>query len=109
MAQAATQTRAVAAAALKESTRVLDKYKQTQNPSKRLLQSKLDKTLADKQELIQRHYIYAEKNNVDPDDESKINWLATRVSTIPLALTTSTVCSSAKLAVPKKISMRLRA
>ena len=84
MAQAATQTRAVAAAALKESTRVLEKYKQTQNPSKRLLQSKLDKTLADKQELIQRHYIYAEKNNVDLDDENEIDWLATRVDAADL-------------------------
>ena len=84
MAQAATQARAVAAAALKESTRVLDKYKQTQNPSKRLLQSKLDKTLADKQELIQRHYIYAEKSNVDLDDENEINWLAIRVDAADL-------------------------
>ena len=84
MAQAATTARTVAAASLKESIRVLTKYKEIANPNKRLLQGKLDKALADKQELVQRHYMHAEKNNIDLDDENEINWLATRVDAADL-------------------------
>ena len=79
MAQAAATARQVAAAALKDSIRVLSKYKDTPNPNRRLLQNKLDKALADRQELIQRHYIHAEKAGLDLDDENEINWLATRI------------------------------
>ena len=84
MAQAASQARTVAAAALKESTRVLTKYKDTLNPNMRLLQNKLDKVLADKQDLIQRHYIYAEKNDLDLEHDDQTNWLATRVDAADL-------------------------
>ena len=50
MTQAARSARTLAAAALKESVRVLTKYKNTENPNKRLLHQKLDKALADWQE-----------------------------------------------------------
>ena len=47
MAQAASQSRAAAAATVKESIRVLERYIQRDNLSQRLLQTKLDKLTAD--------------------------------------------------------------
>ena len=69
MTQAARSPRTVAAAALKESVRVLTKYKNTENPNKRLLHQKLDKALADRQELLTRHNLY----------EIESAWLADRI------------------------------
>ena len=79
MAQAATHARSAAAASLKDSVRVLTKYYGTQNPSKRLLKSKLEKVLADKHELVTRHYIYAEKAGKDLEDEEEVNWLTPKL------------------------------
>ena len=80
MTQAARSARTVAAAALKESVRVLTKYKNTENPNKRLLHQKLDKALADRQELLTRHYLYAEKAGIDlEEDEIESAWLADRI------------------------------
>ena len=80
MTQAARRARTVAAAALKESGCVLTKNKNTENLSKRLLHQKLDKALADRQELLTRHYLYAEKAGIDlEEDQIESAWLADRI------------------------------
>ena len=57
MAQAASQSRAAAAATVKESIRVLERYIQRDNLSQRLLQIKLDKLTADRDELVAKDMI----------------------------------------------------
>ena len=64
MAQAASQSRAAAAATVKESIRVLERYIQRDNLSQRLLQTKLDKLTADRDELVAKHYVYGDKSNL---------------------------------------------
>ena len=92
MAQAAKTARGVSAAALKDSVRVLSKFKDTANPNKRLLQQKLDKALADRQELVTVHYIYTEKAGIDPDeDDVESAWLADRVDAADLVCDEVTV------------------
>ena len=75
MAQAALQARAAAAATVKESTRALERYRQGANPSSRLLQSKLDKLIADKDELVAKHYVYGDKSNKLYDSEEMEQWI----------------------------------
>ena len=65
MAQAASNARSAAAAALKESVRDLNRLKASNNLSQRLLQNKYDKVAADKSELFNKHCVYAEKSNLD--------------------------------------------
>jgi hypothetical protein len=85
MAQAAKTARGVSSAALKDSVRVLSKYKDTASPKKRLLQQKLDKALADRQELVTRHYIYGEKAGIDLEvDDTEANWLADKMDAADL-------------------------
>lgn len=79
MAQAALHTRAASAASLKDSVRELTRYKQGVRPSKRLLQRKLDKLLGDKEDLVTKHYVYAEKANEDLDSEELLNWLTPKL------------------------------
>ena len=73
MAQAASQGRAAAAATVNESIRVLTKYEAEANPSARLLQSKLDKLIADKEELVAKHYLYGDKSNQAFDSIDMLN------------------------------------
>ena len=75
MAQAALQARAAAAATVKESTRALERYRQGANPSSRLLQSKLDKLIADKDELVAKHYVYGDKSNKPYDSDEMEQWI----------------------------------
>ena len=79
MAQSALHARAAAAASLKDSIRVLTKYKDTQNPSKRLLQNKLDQVLADKQALVAKHYVYGEKASKDLEDREMLEWITPKL------------------------------
>ena len=67
MAQAASHARNAAAASLKDSVRELARYKDKPSPNKRLLQSKLDKLLNSKDDLIEKHYTYGEKAAQDLD------------------------------------------
>ena len=79
MTQAALHARAAAAASLKDSVRELSRYKEGARPSKRLLQSKLDKLLRDKEDLVDKHYVYAEKANVDLESDELIEYLTPKL------------------------------
>ena len=79
MAQAALLARTSAAASLKESIRRLTKFKDSGNPSKRLLENKLDEVITNKQELIRKHHTYAEKANKDLDDAELTGWITPRL------------------------------
>ena len=54
---------------------MLQKYLQGDNPSARLLQSKLDKLMVDKEELVAKHYLYGDKSNQAFDSEEMLNWI----------------------------------
>ena len=73
--QAASQARAAAAATVNESIRVLERYHQGVNPSTRLLQSKLDQLIADKERLVAKHYVYGEKSNKKLDSDEMLQWI----------------------------------
>ena len=75
MAQVAQQGTAAAAATVKQSIRALERYLQGDNPSPRLLQSKLDKLAADKDELVAKHYLYGDKSNQQFDSEEMLQWI----------------------------------
>ena len=75
MAQSASQAQAAAAATVNESIRVLQRYHEGVNPSTRLLQSKLDKLIADKELLVAKHYVYGEKSNKPLDSDEMLNWI----------------------------------
>ena len=75
MAQAALQARAAAAATVNESIRALRRYHTGVNPSSRLLQTKLDKLIADKEQLVASHYVYGEKSNKPLDSEEMLDWI----------------------------------
>ena len=80
MAQAALNARNTAAATLKSSIRTLQRYIDGDNPSKRLLQNKLEKTADDKENLLSKHFTYAEKANIDLEtDQDMLQWINTRV------------------------------
>ena len=64
MAQPASRSRAAATDTVKESIRVLERYIQRDNLSQRLLQSKLDKLTADRDELVAKHYMRGDKSNL---------------------------------------------
>ena len=75
MAQAASQSRAAAAATVKESIRVLERYIQRDNLSQRLLQTKLDKLTADRDELVAKHYVYGDKSNLSYESDEMLQWI----------------------------------
>ena len=75
MAQAALQARAAAAATVNESIRALRRYHTGVNPSSRLLQTKLDKLMADKEQLVASHYVYGEKSNKALDSDEMLDWI----------------------------------
>ena len=79
MAQAASNARTSAAATLKASMRDLTRYKDGTNPSKRLLQNKYDKALADKDDLRMKHYTYAEKASLDLESDELLEWINERM------------------------------
>ena len=60
MAAQALNVRVAVAATLAETIRDIKRYKEKPNPSKRLLQVKLDKLIADKDDLFAKHCLYAE-------------------------------------------------
>ena len=79
-AQTALNARNIAAASLKESTRDLTRYKAVDTPSRRLLQQKYDKVELDKNNLLQRHFLYAEKAGLDLEtDEDQETWINERL------------------------------
>ena len=75
MAQAASQSRAAAAATVEESIRVLERYIQRDNLSQRLLQTKLDKLTADRDELVAKHYVYGDKSNLSYESDEMLQWI----------------------------------
>ena len=79
MAAAAQHARAAAAASLKDSVRELTRYKTKPASSRRLLQSKLDKLLSDKDDLVDKHYVYADKTGKDLDSEELLEWLTPKL------------------------------
>ena len=78
-AQAASHTRNAAAASLKDSVRELTRFKEKADPNKRLLQNKLDRVLNDKDNLVDKHYIYAEKSGLDLDSADMLDWLTPKL------------------------------
>ena len=78
MAQAL-NARNVAAAKLQEEMNQLTRYKDSQNPTARLLQQKLDKVSSAMEALRNKHYTYAEKANISLDDAGLIAYLAEKV------------------------------
>ena len=78
-AQTALHARNAAAASLKDSIRELTRFKVKPNPNKRLLQSKLDRVLNDKENLVDKHYTYAEKAALDLDSEDMLGWLTPKL------------------------------
>ena len=75
MAQAASQSRAAAAATVKESIHVLERYIQRDNLSQRLLQTKLDKLTADRDDLVAKHYVYGDKSNLSYESDEMLQWI----------------------------------
>ena len=75
MAAQALNARAATATTLKDTIRDITRYKQKPNPSKRLLQVKLEKLLSDKDELFSKHCIYAELSKKDPDSAEMLDWI----------------------------------
>ena len=69
MAAAALTARTTAAASLQRTIKEVERYRSSTNPSKRLLQSKREKLLSQKDELFSKHCIYAEKSNKDLGSE----------------------------------------
>ena len=79
MAQAAQQARVAAAASLKDSIREMRRYMGGANPSKRLLQNKLNKVNENKDELVKIHYVYADKANIDLESDDALNWITPKL------------------------------
>ena len=71
MAAQALNVRVAVAATLAETIRDIKRYKEKPNPSKRLLQVKLDKLIADKDDLFAKHCLYAElsKKSLEAEEE----------------------------------------
>ena len=76
----AEQARKTAAAELRERTKELKRYSEKARAtiSMRLLQQKYDNVMRAQEELMARHYAYAEKANKDPEEEDMSNWLSER-------------------------------
>ena len=72
---AASKKRSASASALNESIRELERYKEKENISKRLLEQKLNSVIAAKQDLIIKHHNYAEKSNNELDSEELLEYL----------------------------------
>ena len=72
---AARNKRSASASTLTESIRELEKYKEGENISKRLLEQKLNSVIAAKEDLIIKHYSYAEKSNKELDTEELLEYL----------------------------------
>ena len=75
MAAQALTTRAAAATTLKDTISDITRYTNKPNPSKRLLQVKLEKLLYDKDALFARHCTYAELSKKDTDSEEMLEWI----------------------------------
>ena len=72
---AARNKRSASASTLTESIRELEKYKEGEYISKRLLEQKLNSVIAAKEDLIIKHYSYAEKSNKELDTEELLEYL----------------------------------
>ena len=60
---------------MKEAVRDLSKHKDKHNPSMRLMTVKLKKLNDAKDELLEKHFTYAEKSGKDVDSEELKDWL----------------------------------
>ena len=58
-----------AAGTLSATVRAVKRYRDTDDPSMRLLKTKLEKLVMDKEDLLRKHCIYAEKANKDLQSE----------------------------------------
>ena len=77
MAEAALKQRATAAAVLSMNIRELKKYKDAQVASIRLLKQKLTRVTQAKDDLLKKHYLYAEKSGLEPDAAELVEWITT--------------------------------
>ena len=75
MAAQALNVRVAVAATLAETIRDIKRYKEKPNPSKRLLQVKLDKLIADKDDLFAKHCLYVELSKKSLEAEELVSWI----------------------------------
>ena len=79
MTQAAEHAQKAAAASLKDAVRELNRYKEKPPLNKRLLQKKLEKVLNYKDDLVEKHYMFAEKSGSDLDSTDMLDWLTPKL------------------------------
>ena len=79
MADNALKQRNTADNILKEAIRELTRYKDSANPSIRLLQNKLKKLNDAKEDLLACHIVYAEKSAKDLDSDDMKQWITGRL------------------------------
>ena len=72
----ALQLRNAAHATLTEAVRELTRYKEKANRSLRILKTKYDKVVNDKEILIRKHITYGEKSKKDLKSAEMTDWLA---------------------------------
>ena len=82
MADKAEQARNTAAAALKERTKELERYKVKDNVSMKLLQQKYDHVVNAKEDLMMTHFTYAEKAKKDPSSDELSDWLSDKTDEV---------------------------
>ena len=79
MGENALKQRTTAAVILTETIREMRRYMSADNISIRLLQQKLTKTHKAKEDLLNKHYLYAEKSGKELDSAELTEWINPRV------------------------------
>ena len=77
--QTALHNREAAAAALTEAMRALQRHKDKQNYSVRILKSKYRAVVAAKEELMSSHFVYAEKSKKELSSAELVDWLTPKM------------------------------
>ena len=75
----APHNREAASAALTESMRALERYKEKENHNLRVLKTQYETVLAAKEVLMNKHFVYAEKSKKDLSSEEMVNWLTPKM------------------------------
>ena len=79
MADNATKQRTQANATLTEYIRQTNRYLNSPNPSMRLLKQKMLKLNEAKDDLLEKHYVYAEKTSQDIESEELTEWISSKL------------------------------
>ena len=79
MAQAVEVKRQSAAAKLRDSVRQLRRYLEQENLNERIIVLKSDKVDVDREELIAKHHMYAEKSSTSLDDEQMREYIEGKI------------------------------